>query len=357
MRRAPYLILVILSFASVGLAKDVYLSVGGSVGNFHTDARVFNPSTTKDIQIQAYFLPAGNTANDSVQPQTITVPKRQMAVFDDIVSSLFHASGLGAVRFSCSDDFVATQRIYAQLASGTLGQFVPGLDSTSAMKAGVLIQLQSSGAFRTNIGAVNPNSVTANVSWKIYDKNNAVIGSGRIDTMPPFAVIAPQNMAGYLNAGGADLSNAWASFTSDQPIFAYASVIDNVTTDPTFIPMSEDSGAPAFMSTNGKVFDVTLQTSEITITPVLKLAVGDQVTFNIHTLDNTHGFALIDPQGIALIPSLTLASTEGTVVRSFTVRKMGTYSYACTFTTCSPGHSSMTGTFDVGTPSDPGHGY
>ena len=34
---------------------------------------------------------------------------------------------------------MATQRIYAQLASGTLGQFVPGLDSTTAKKAGVLI--------------------------------------------------------------------------------------------------------------------------------------------------------------------------------------------------------------------------
>src|SRR5437660_1629757 len=157
MRKPLYLILAALSLASSGLAKDVYLSVGGSVGNFHTDARIFNPSTTKDIQIQAYFLPAGNTANDSVQPQTITVPKRQMAIFDDVVTSVFHATGLGAVRLSCTDDFVATQRIYAQLASGTLGQFVPGLDSTTAKKAGVLIQLKSSASFRTNIGAVNPN--------------------------------------------------------------------------------------------------------------------------------------------------------------------------------------------------------
>ena len=44
-------------------AKDVYLSIGGSVGSFRTDARIFNPSQTKDIQIQAYYLPVGNVDN------------------------------------------------------------------------------------------------------------------------------------------------------------------------------------------------------------------------------------------------------------------------------------------------------
>jgi plastocyanin len=88
-----------------------------------------------------------------------------------------------------------------------------------------------------------------------------------------------------------------------------------------------------------------------------KAGLGDQVTFNIHTLDHTHGFAVTDPDGFVLVPSLTLASTDGTAVRSFTVRKMGTYTYACTFTTCSPGHSAMMGTFDVGMPTDPGRGY
>src|SRR5207253_4932174 len=91
---------------------------------------------------------------------------------------------LAAIRLKSDDDFIATQRIYAQQSAsscitnpGTLGQFVPGLDTGAAKKQGVLIQLKSSDKFRTNIGLVNPNAAIANVTWRLYDKSNAVVGS------------------------------------------------------------------------------------------------------------------------------------------------------------------------------------
>ena len=65
--------LTILATAAFG--KDAFLTIGGSIGAFRTDARIFNPSTTKDITIQAYYLPVGNTDNSGVQPITITVPE------------------------------------------------------------------------------------------------------------------------------------------------------------------------------------------------------------------------------------------------------------------------------------------
>jgi plastocyanin len=349
---------------AAGIPKDAYLSIGGSVGVFRTDASVFNPSQTKDIQVQAYYLPVGNTDNSSVQPIAVTVPKRQMLVFNDVVTSLFHASNLGAIRFKSDDDFVATQRIYAQTASGTLGQFVPGLDLSTAKKAGVLIQLKSNSAFRTNIGAVNPNSVAANVTWKLYDKQNALIGSGRNDMMPPFAVLSPQNLAAYLNAGSADLTDAWVSYTSDQPLFVYASVVDNASTDPTFIPGSEDTGAevqtPPPPTPQGKTFNVTEQSFVITISPQIKpedLKVGDQVTFHITVRDSTHGFQLVDPDGRNAIPPAIFAPGD-VVDKTFTVSKKGTYTYFCTNSACGTGHDSMVGSFVVGTPTeDPRPGY
>src|SRR4029077_19139450 len=133
-----------------------------SVGSFRTDTRIFNPSTTKDIQIQAYLLPINNVDNTNVQPKTITVPKRSMAEYDDVVSSLFGSTGLGGIRLSSSDDFVSTQRVYSTAADGsTNGQFVAGVDATKALMNGVIIQMKSNSAFRTNIGAANPNAVAA----------------------------------------------------------------------------------------------------------------------------------------------------------------------------------------------------
>ena len=349
-------------FATAVFAKDVYLSIGGSVGVFRADMRIFNPSSTKDIEVQATLLPVGNIDNSSRQSTTIMVPKRQMLDYDDVVTSLFNSSGLAAIRLSSSDDFVATERIYAQQGAtscndnpGTLGQFVPGLDISAAKKQGVLIQLKKSDKYRTNIGAVNPNATAANVTWRLYDKNNALVGSVKTITYAPFGVQGPTSLTSFADnvPGNADFSDAWASFVSDQPILAYASVIDNATTDPTFIPMSEDTGVPPTQS-GATTFNVTLQNFSITISPAPStLKVGDQVIFHITVLESNHGFELDGPNGSAVIAG-AIFSPGMIVDKTFTVPSQGTYNYFCTNSGCGA-HTGMSGSFNVGNPTyDPG---
>jgi len=358
---------LILAVAVSGFAKDVYLSIGGSVGSFRTDMRIFNPSTTKDIQIQAYLLPVGGGDNSGVTPKTITVAKRKMVVYDDVVSSLFATTGLGGIRLSSSDDFVATQRIYAATDAGTLGQFVPGIDSASAKKTGVIIQLKSNGGngqkgtFRTNIGILNPNNATANTSWHIYDKNNAVIGAGKTMTLAPFAVISPTELHSlFTDAGNADLSDAWVSFTADQPIVAYGSVVDNGTTDPTYVPFAEDTGASALTPppvVTGKTLTVLEKNGNITVTGADQLGIGDKVTVTVTVTEGPHGFALIDPDGNDVIPE-HFATNPGTVyTETFTVVSTGTYAFFCTNSACGA-HTGMAGVFNIGAPTgNPHPGY
>src|SRR5256885_2211204 len=153
MRLRPLLLLFTLfAFATPLFAKEVFLSIAGTVGNFHTDARIFNPSSTKDIVVKAYFLPVGLGNNSGAASVDVNVPKRSMKVLDDVVTAVFSATGIGGIRLTSDDDFVATSRIYAVTSGGTLGQFVQGLEASSAKKNGVLIQIKSSTAFRTNIG-------------------------------------------------------------------------------------------------------------------------------------------------------------------------------------------------------------
>jgi hypothetical protein len=368
MRLRLFALCAITAFATSAFAKDVYLSIGGSVGVFRTDLRIFNPSSTKDIQIQAFLLAVGNVDNSSVSPKTITVPKRSMLVFDDVVASLFSGSGLAGIRLKSDDDFVATQRVYATAADGsTNGQFVPGLDTTTAQKNGVIIQLKATGGkgqartFRTNVGVVNPNAVAANVTWRLYDKNNAVVGQPMTQTMPPFAVVSPSAMTSFGTnvSSTADFTDAWVSYTSDQPIFAYGSVVDNLNDAGTFIPMQADSGAPVTQPTtpSSKTFNVTEQNFSITISPAIgasDLKLGDSVTFHITVKDSNHGFELFDPDMIALIPP-EIFSPGRVVDKTFTVTKNGTYSYFCANPTCGTGHNSMVGEFTVGNPSNPGN--
>lgn len=356
MRLRFFALTALLFLATAASAKEVWLSIGGSVGVFRTDARIFNPSTTKDIQIQAYYLPAGNNVDNSgVQPISITVLKRQQLVYNDVVTSLFHSSGLGAIRLKSDDDFIATQKIYAVTAAGTLGQFVVGVDASGAKAKGVIIQLQAAGSFKTNIGAVNPNGTTATVTWRLYDKNSAPVGNPKVITMVPYGVISPGGIAGYTDSvGSADLTDAWLSYSSDQPIVAYGSVIDNGTTNPTYVPAAEDTGvAIVTPPATGNNFNVTTRSSIISIAPVIgqgTLKPGDTVTFNFSGHDTTHGFRLLDPDG-SVVLDVTVPPDAAVFSRTVTLSAEGTYQYFCTITTCSAGHNNMQGSFPVGNPS------
>jgi hypothetical protein len=108
----------LLVFATTGFAKDVYLSIGGTANAFHSDMRIFNPSATKDIQVQIFMLAIGNVDNTAAQSTTITVPKRQMLVSNDVLTSLFSFTGVAGIRFSSTDDFVVTERIFATSSRG-----------------------------------------------------------------------------------------------------------------------------------------------------------------------------------------------------------------------------------------------
>lgn len=346
-RTGAVALLFLVTLTPPAVAKEIFLSVGGSVNEFRTDARILNPSGSKTITVQAWLLQAGNQNNSAAQPVTITIPPREMRVLDDVVSTLFNASGIGAIRLSSPDDFVATQRIYAQTPAGTLGQFVPGLDLVDAKSRGLLIQLESTSAFRTNVGAVNPTSATATVRWSLYDRSNQKVATGNPIAMPPYAVIGPTNLASgfFFDASGADLSDGWVAYESDQPIFAYASVVDNATTDPTFIPAVEDSGEdPA--PPPAKSFAITAQQFSFSVSPAFDLAVGDEVTLLITSADVTHGFTLVAPDGTTLVAPLDIVPGAPEIVRRFTVTQAGTYNYACTHV-CGSGHFDMRGSFTV----------
>jgi plastocyanin len=363
-----------LIFATRLLAKDIYFPIAGStssLGNFRTDVRIFNPSSSKDITISAFLLPVGNKNNTTVVAKSVTVPKRSMMVLNDVITSL-GGTDLNAIRLSSPDDFVATERVYAtQSASGacnitgTLGQDVPALDPTAAKKQGVLLQLKTTSQYRTNIGIVNPNSTAANVTFKLYDKNNALVSTGTPIAVQPMGVLGPTNMVSgtFFSPGSADLSEAWVSYTSDQSVIVYASLVDNGTTDPTFIAMSEDSGTGTTQAPATKTFNVTLRSWAIDISPspIGAIAVGDTVIFNITGRDTTHGFEVDDPTGVPAFSPVAGLNPGSSVTRQFVATKEGTYNYYCTVPTCGSGanqHSSMFGQIVIGTETyDPGPRY
>ena len=361
-RRAAVL-LSFLFFTSSTFAVERWILISGTVGTFHTDARVFNPSFDKDISIAATFFPTDGTGQI---PGVVTVPKRQMRILNDVTTAVFSTDKLGAIRFVSDDEFEVTSRIYSIQPAGTLGQFGPGLPPTTAKTKGAVLQLKSSGGpnqsgtFRTNIGAVNPNNAPANITWTMYDRNNNRI-TGKTTQLAAFGVMGPTNMAAgtFADVGTADISDAWVSYSSDQAIFVYGSVVDNGTSDQTFVPAVDDKGVPPTQppppQPTTHEFNVEMENFSITISPApTNITRGDTVKMNFSVRGGAHTFLLFAPNGQIVIPS------SGSGSRTFTADQAGLYQYACNTPTCGEGHVEMNGSFNVGsvdeTP-DPRRGY
>ena len=373
--RVRVLILGLVFVATSLAAEDRWIPISGSVGIFRSDARVFNPSFDKDIQVTARFLPGGNPPASNtgiVQGSpgvTFTVPKRSMHILNDVVTTLFAASGVGALFFTSQDPFEVTSRIYAQQGQDTFGQFAPGLSPGLARLKGAVLQMKASGArgtrgtFRTNVGVVNPANAETTVQWRLYGRTNAVVASGTT-VLPAYAVTPPLAMAdpffwGSSLQAGADLSDAWVSFSASNPIFVYASVLDNGTEDQTFVPSVDDVGVPPTTppppQSTTHTFEVGLEDFSIIVSPApasRTIRVGDRVVMRIRRVDGNHGFSLSGPSFNTLVPD-TRPTGSTSVERSFEVTAPGLYQYFCTISTCGAGHSNMFGSFAVAA-NDPG---
>jgi heme/copper-type cytochrome/quinol oxidase subunit 2 len=132
-------------------------------------------------------------------------------------------------------------------------------------------------------------------------------------------------------------------------------VIDNGTTDPTYVPFAEDSDPDS--SASGKVFNFTASSFRFDVTPALAINPDDKVTFRItNTADIPHGFTVVGPDNQTVIGPLDVQPGQ-TVEKSFTATE-GLYTFGCSHVTCGVGHSTMTGSFQVGKDQkDPPPGY
>ena len=247
MVRRAILMLTLLSMAVPMFAKEAIIPIsavaGGANGTlFRTDVRLFNPSATKDITIQAQFLPSG-TDNTAVQPRTITIVKRQMSVMNNIVSSFFAASGTGAIDLKSDDDFVVTSRTYTDspnaAAPGTFGQFIAAYDPSAALTHGVLLHLANSSdltqGFRTNTGFMNVNTTPVTVTLGLYASDSTLVKAATFGPIPPRSVLQ-QGLAGILGVNPLDFPDGYVTFSATAPVLGYSSVVDNRSSDQIFVP-------------------------------------------------------------------------------------------------------------------------
>jgi hypothetical protein len=191
-------------------------------------------------------------ANPNPASRELALAAGEAIRLDDVLLSEFGRDGKAALRLRPSAGaIVATNRTYNLLAAGnglglpagsTFGQYIPavrGSDAISHGEEGRLIQLShstSSGGFRTNLGLVNATGAAAEIEIELFDEAGSTLGA-MVRNLKPFEYLQIGNVFGRVTSS--DVPNGYVvvrSTTEDGRFLAQASVVDNATGDPVFVP-------------------------------------------------------------------------------------------------------------------------
>jgi PKD repeat protein len=235
------------AFGDVVIPSSVYRRGAGGA-EFRSDVRVFNPTSSPiNFTPVLYDQVSGQTLTGP--PQTIS-PRTQRS-FDNIVGTLFGKTlddgSFGPIRFQTSGAIVVSSSVnnYNACGNGAVsGQWLPGLDASAAVNAGILVQLASSvdlgSGYRTNVVFTNPGTQPATVTARVRKGDGSQLSSATLNPLGANGFVQIGNWASFPGVAGNEDTNLWLEFTSDQPVIAFASVINNASGDPFAIVMTAE---------------------------------------------------------------------------------------------------------------------
>jgi plastocyanin len=215
--------------------------VGGAP--FFSDVRAFNTSYSDSLDVTATyhcFIPSPCTAG--TPSFTFTLAPRESHAFDDMVLNTFNAPDTaGGIEFGYAgtqDQLVVTSRLFSTEPEPTVGMFIPGLPDVEAFPTTVLTSVRNGGggpSFRTNVGVYNRTATATSVTFTIFDGGTNQVGNPVTINVGAHAGAQVNAIFNAAGQGAHETQNAVVVVSSAQPIFTYAAVIDNATTDPIFV--------------------------------------------------------------------------------------------------------------------------
>jgi len=207
--------------------------------NWQTDMRIFNAGSAP-VDATLTFYPQGNGAPKT---KTATIPAGQVVQFDKTLSSLFGVTNDGgAVHISTATPtrLITTARTYNQTTGGTYGQFISAVTPFEAAGLGSrplqLLQVEESNRFRSNIGLAEVTGNTVKLEIAVIPPDAKITTFTEVTLQPNEF----RQIGSLLKSVGLDGTfNARVTvrvIEGTGRVTAYASVIDAITNDPTYIP-------------------------------------------------------------------------------------------------------------------------
>lgn len=224
----------------------------GIGARFQSDVRIANTSS-QEMTYEISFTPSQTDGTTTGKKSLLTVPANDTKGLDDIVKAWYGAGvlgegGLGTLEIRPLGDNIdplktfASSRTYAVTATGTLGQFIPALALEKFVGAVAdnplnkisLQQVANSTAYRTNLGFVEGSGSPVTLSVRLLDGQNNVLQTVT-RSLPAYGheQVSFASLFGNipLNDGRVEVQVT----SSTGKATAYASVVDNKTTDPLLV--------------------------------------------------------------------------------------------------------------------------
>jgi hypothetical protein len=228
--------------SSLGSTKWVVPGIAdlnNGLANWRSDVRIYNAGSTA-VNTTLTYVAQGATAP---QTTTLTIAPNEVKQLDGILQSLFGVTNSGGalhVATSNSAALVVTARTYNQTSNGTYGQFIPAVTPNDAAGKGQralqILQVEESDRYRSNVGLAEVSGKPATVEI------TAVPADAKFSVRAQITLAANEfRQYGSLlrSLGLSDTYNARVTIRvvdGDGKVTAYASVVDQRTQVPTFVP-------------------------------------------------------------------------------------------------------------------------
>jgi PKD repeat protein len=217
--------------------------MGGS--RWRTGLAIFNGGA-ESAAVELRYLPQEGREAAST---TLLVEPRHTAVVDDALMDLFgvsDAAGAIAIEATGTDDaplLSIGSRTFTNGASGSYGQYVPVAAGAESPATSWLTGLRIGSDYRTNVGLVNASSEPVTALLELKGSDGTILGSVPV-TLPPGSFRQQALTALFAAQGIGSLTSGTLKVTASTTngLFAYASIIDNESQDPIYLPAT---AAPA----------------------------------------------------------------------------------------------------------------
>ena len=204
-------------------------AAGVAGSEWRTDLALLNADTNEaDYELRFHRGQDLVVAGDSV-------PALSQAILTDVVDQLGE-SGSGALEVRSDRPIKISSRIYNQSAEGTFGQNVPGSLASEGLatgQLGYLPQLTENTSYRSNILLTNASAAPATAIVELHDAGGATLAQYTVTLNP--GEWRQENRPFFTKAGRDNLAagSATVRVTAGAGVLALASVVDNLTNDPT----------------------------------------------------------------------------------------------------------------------------